>query len=91
MGLESVEYVWLEKRVWTNGLIKGKMVSEVIMMYQEGMIVNMKKPHPCGGYNWKILRIGADFRIECTTCKRSVMISRENFTKRVKKIVTEEE
>lgn len=67
------------------------MVSEVKKMYQEGMIVIMKKPHPCGGYSWKILRTGADFRIECTTCKRSVMISRENFTKRVKKIATEEE
>jgi len=67
------------------------MYKEVSMMFQEGMVVSMKKPHPCGGYTWKILRVGADFRMECTTCKRSVMISRENFTKRVKKIVSEED
>lgn len=56
-------------------------------MYQAGMIVMMKKPHPCGGNTWKIQRTGADIRIECTTCRRSVMLSREDFSKRVKKIV----
>lgn len=56
-------------------------------MYQEGMIVMMKKPHPCGSVTWRILRVGADFRIECTQCKRSIMLSREDFTKRVKKII----
>lgn len=56
-------------------------------MYEEGMLVEMKKPHPCGGKAWEILRVGADFRIECTTCKRSIMLSRQEFTKRVKKIL----
>lgn len=58
-------------------------------MYSEGMLVEMKKPHPCGGRVWKILRVGADFRIECTTCKRSIMLSREEFAKRIKKIIEE--
>ncbi|MCI0502335.1 MAG: DUF951 domain-containing protein [Fusobacteria bacterium] len=59
-------------------------------MYKEGMLVMMKKPHPCGGNTWKILRVGADFRIECTNCKRSIMLTREEFTKRVKKIIEED-
>ena len=84
----SAGFAWRGKQDWTNIEIKGKMKQEVNDMYQEGMIVMMKKNHPCGGNTWKILRVGADFRIECTNCKRSVMISREDFTKRVKKIIS---
>lgn len=59
-------------------------------MYDEGMLVEMKKAHPCGCNVWKILRVGADFRIECTNCHRSIMLSREKFTKSVKKILDED-
>ena len=38
-----------------------------------GDVVMLKKPHPCGGYNWEILRTGMDFRIKCLTCGHSVM------------------
>ena len=51
-----------------------------------GDVVRMKKIHPCGGWEWKILRAGADFRIECEKCGRQVMLSRVDFEKRVKKI-----
>lgn len=56
-------------------------------MYRESMLVEMKKSHPCGGRIWKILRVGADFRIECTICKRSIMLPRHEFIKKVKKII----
>ena len=39
-------------------------------------ILKFKKPHPCGGYTWKVLRIGIDYKLECTTCKRVIMIPR---------------
>jgi len=57
--------------------------------YKVGNIVKMKKPHPCGSYDWKILRIGMDFRIECLGCGHSVMLPRVKFVKNVKKIVSE--
>ncbi|HHU90085.1 MAG TPA: DUF951 domain-containing protein [Clostridiaceae bacterium] len=50
-------------------------------------IVELKKQHPCGSRLWKILRTGADFRIECLGCKHSLMIPRPKFEKSVKKIV----
>ncbi|MDR1688590.1 MAG: DUF951 domain-containing protein [Clostridiales bacterium] len=53
-----------------------------------GDIVRMKKPHPCGGYEWEILRTGADFRIRCITCSHMVMLSRVKFEKGVKKVVS---
>jgi hypothetical protein len=55
-----------------------------------GDIVELKKSHPCGSKNWKILRTGADFRIECQGCKHSVMVTRVKFEKSVKRIVTAE-
>ena len=36
----------------------------------------MKKPHPCGSREWKILRVGADFRLECLGCGHQVMMAR---------------
>lgn len=55
--------------------------------YDKGDIVMMKKPHPCGSTNWEILRIGADIKIKCLGCGHVVMMSRQNFDKRMKKIV----
>ena len=59
--------------------------------FQVGQVVKLKKPHPCGGNLWKIIRVGADFRIQCQACKRGLMIPRVKFEKRVKKILTEKE
>jgi hypothetical protein len=47
----------------------------------------MRKPHPCGGYEWEITRIGADIGIRCLTCERRVMLPRGKFEKRVKAIL----
>ena len=55
------------------------------MEYIIGDIVNMKKPHPCGSYQWEIIRVGADFKIKCVKCGHIVMISRVKFEKAVKK------
>ena len=55
------------------------------MDLQVGDIVLMKKQHPCGGKEWKIHRAGIDFRIECTTCARQVMLPRIKFEKGIKK------
>ena len=57
--------------------------------YKIGTVVKMKKSHPCGGYDWKVLRIGADFRIECVKCGHTLMLPRAKFTKNVKKIVSD--
>lgn len=54
--------------------------------YNIGDKVVMKKKHPCGGTDWKIVRVGADIKIECCTCGRIVMISRVDFNKKIKKV-----
>ena len=53
-----------------------------------GDVVRMRKPHPCGGFEWQVFRTGADIGIQCLTCKRRVMLSRSKFEKRLKTVVT---
>lgn len=52
-----------------------------------GDLVQMKKPHPCGGTEWEILRVGADFRLKCVTCGRIVLVPRVKFEKGLKKVL----
>lgn len=49
-------------------------------------IVRLKKKHPCGSFEWQVLRAGADFRLKCTGCGRQIMLSRKEVEKNVKKI-----
>lgn len=54
--------------------------------FEVGDIVKLKKKHPCGSFEWEILRVGADFRLKCTGCGHQIMISRKNVEKNVKDI-----
>ncbi len=47
-------------------------------------IVRMRKAHPCGGTDWRVVRLGTDIGIICLTCQRKVLIPRGQFIKRVK-------
>ena len=51
-----------------------------------GDVLTMKKPHPCGGKEWKVLRTGADFRLLCQTCGREVMVPRFKAEKNIRRI-----
>ena len=58
--------------------------------YKLGSIVIMKKGHPCGSNEWKIIRVGADIKIQCLNCGRIVMIPRVEFNKKIKKVLSYE-
>ena len=53
-------------------------------------ILTMKKQHPCGSKTWKVLRIGADFRLKCEGCGHEVMLPRSKAEKNIKKLLREE-
>jgi hypothetical protein len=50
-------------------------------------IVRLRKPHPCGGYEWTVTRLGADIGMECNTCHHRVMLTRRELARRIKTIV----
>lgn len=53
-----------------------------------GDILTMKKPHPCGGSSFKVLRVGSDVRIVCQTCSRDLTLDRIKLEKMVKSVST---
>lgn len=53
-----------------------------------GDIVKLKKKHPCGSYEWKVLRVGMDFRLKCQGCDHLVMIPRNKLTKNIKDVIS---
>ena len=56
-------------------------------MYELNEILTLKKPHPCGGRNWKIMRVGADVKLQCVTCGKYVNLTREELRKNAKAAV----
>lgn len=59
------------------------MIAEV----HPGEVYRMRRQHPCGGWEWKVYRTGADIGIECLTCHRRVMVERRRFESRTKSLV----
>ncbi len=53
-----------------------------------GDVVRLRKPHPCGGFEWEIVRLGADIGLRCRSCKRRVLLERRVLERRMKAFVT---
>jgi hypothetical protein len=60
------------------------MVSEIKL----GDVVRLKKKHPCGSYEWQVVRLGADIGITCLKCHHRVLLERSVFERRVKAIIS---
>jgi len=54
-------------------------------------ILQLRKQHPCGEDRWKVIRLGADIKIECLGCGRQVMLPRRKLSRNVKNNLTQKE
>ena len=54
------------------------------LVCRTGDIVKMKKKHPCGSFEWEILRTGADFRLKCLGCGHQIMADRRMLEKNIR-------
>ncbi|MGB9300947.1 MAG: DUF951 domain-containing protein [Anaerolineae bacterium] len=52
-------------------------------------VVRLRKKHPCGNFEWRVVRVGADIGIRCLKCNRRVLMPRRVFEKRVKAFVSQ--
>lgn len=52
-----------------------------------GDILEMKKEHPCGSKQWRVLRVGMDFRLRCEGCKHEIMLPRKKAENSIKRIL----
>jgi hypothetical protein len=53
-------------------------------------VVRMRKPHPCGSYDWTVVRLGADIGLVCNGCQHRIMLTRRDLAKRAKTIKPKE-
>jgi len=60
----------------------------MVTQYRIGWVVRLRKPHPCGGSDWEVVRIGADIGLRCSTCQRRLLMPRSTLDKRLKSIVS---
>ncbi len=57
-----------------------------VIHVQVGDVVRLRKQHPCGGWEWTVVRTGADIGLVCNTCQRRLMLPRHKFRKAVRRI-----
>jgi len=60
----------------------------MILDIRLGDVVRLKKPHPCGSYEWQVVRLGADIGIKCQKCQHRVLIERSILERRIKAFVS---
>jgi hypothetical protein len=53
--------------------------------------VRLRKLHPCGSYEWTVTRLGADIGLECKGCRRRVMLTRRELSRRLKAVLPKED
>ena len=46
--------------------------------------VRLRKPHPCGSFDWTVVRLGADIGLRCHGCSHKVLLPRRTLEKRLK-------
>lgn len=49
-----------------------------------GDVLRLRKPHPCGGSDWDVVRLGADLGLRCRRCQRRVLMPRADVERQVK-------
>jgi len=53
-----------------------------------GDVVRLRKPHPCGGTDWEVVRLGGDIGLRCLKCDRRVILERPILRRRMKQFVS---
>ncbi len=51
-------------------------------------LLRLRKPHPCGSFEWTVVRLGADIGLECKGCGHRVMLTRRELARRMKANLT---
>ncbi len=51
-------------------------------------VIRLRKPHPCGSYEWRVVRLGADLGLKCQKCDHRVLLPRSTVERRLKEFVS---
>jgi len=50
--------------------------------------LRLRKPHPCGSYDWMVVRLGADIGLRCEKCGRRVLLPRAEVERRTRQVLS---
>ena len=54
-------------------------------------VVRLRKPHPCGSYEWRVVRLGADIGLRCLRCQRRVLLPIADVERRARSVARDGE
>ncbi|HLG79093.1 MAG TPA: DUF951 domain-containing protein [Ktedonobacteraceae bacterium] len=57
------------------------------MRFAIGDRLRLRKQHPCGNFDWEVVRIGADIGLRCEKCNRRVLLPRSEVERRIKQVL----
>ncbi len=84
-------YVIMEsmKMLWQICFKKGMNIMPILLKFDVGDTLEMKKSHPCAknSNRFKVLRVGSDIRIVCENCGRDLTVPRIKLEKNIKRVI----
>jgi hypothetical protein len=60
----------------------------MVLEIKLGDVVRLRKKHPCGSFDWVVVRLGADIGIKCLKCQHTVLLERPVLERRIKNFVS---
>lgn len=61
-----------------------------IIPLRAGDRIKLKKPHPCGGSVFAVIRVGGEVRVKCETCSRDMTVDRIKLEKAIRQVISSE-
>ena len=56
--------------------------------FRMGDVLQLRKPHPCGSFEWEVTRLGADIGLRCQKCGRRLLLERRTLERRLRDFVS---
>jgi len=59
----------------------------MVLDLRMGDVLKLRRKHPCGGFDWEVVRVGLDIGLRCRTCGRRVLLDRATLRRRIAEVV----
>ncbi len=59
----------------------------MVLDLRMGDLLRLRRKHPCGGFEWDVVRVGLDIGLRCRTCGRRVLLDRPTLHRRIDAVV----
>jgi hypothetical protein len=59
----------------------------MVLDLRVGDVLRLRRKHPCGGFDWDVVRVGQDIGLVCRACGRRVLLDRPTLRRRLRAVV----